>query len=916
VKVLSPQLAYDPRARRRFEREAESAAAVQHPNVVSVFQVGELPESGTSYFVMQYVEGKTLAEAFPEGTVVPVLRAKRIIGEIASALAAAHGRGLVHRDIKPSNVMLEADTDRVIVLDFGISAAVSTERASQAGTKLTEAGLSVGTPQYMSPEQAAGEQATEKSDVYSLGLVAFELLAGKPVFDEPSPMALAAAHINKEPPELSTLRADVPGEIASLVKRCLVKRAETRPASAAIAAALISSRTALLEWPPPGLEKLQAVGRALTRSALVLGVCGILLSAVLTLQPAAASSQWQGGESGLWVPAVGLMTPPDLANPAADPPARAPTDPTPVWLLLVAVCTVGWGAALVVLGLMGVRLLGWCVWARAAGYPWSMVGKTAVERSSDVSELLNGMGVFGLLSDGERRRVERLRAGRELLLWTATGWSAALPIVGFWYWRLPSESQGVLLEGGEFAFLLFPLLMLGTAMAVAVWAERRLIGVEAKSRRRLRERPLPPSQLVTGWLTASGRPAGRTARILHVVAVRRVAVWVLAVLSVPVILYCAATVLLGMITIGLMTGQLRRGHENAVAWLADTGAVERIRAAETRLANGGIEATRQPAMEAAAYLLRVTAAPAERPDPALALNEDENLAFLRLSRTWSRLSPAVRDSLGALITVDSSDAVYRAVRDVARGAKLPPFWVTNDEGPFVRGFWWRNVQRVEFRVQAVGLKALIGGDYGAAIETARDLLAFGDRIDSDPNLRMAGFTFRNAGIDLLEFVSAVHVESGLASEVAELRTALSASMRERGQFYGTVAALGAALPPTALMRLLADSTVPLSVRIGAFRGLRSGFCFSPREVLFGVDSARVDAIREARGVLRDIPSVADEATGLERDLRELWEGPFGVAAGAGLGMPEMARFPLMPSRIRNAAARSSICNIFHRGWAY
>ncbi|MBI1723107.1 MAG: protein kinase, partial [Gemmatimonadetes bacterium] len=154
VKVLHPELANDPTSRARFAREAEAAAAVAHPGVVSVYQVGELPRSGTAYFVMQYVEGKSLQDEIKPGEAMPEPRARRMVGEVASALAAAHARGLVHRDIKPAKVMVDAESGRVVVLDFGISAALE-RRATPGATRLTAEGHSIGTPMYMSPEQAA-----------------------------------------------------------------------------------------------------------------------------------------------------------------------------------------------------------------------------------------------------------------------------------------------------------------------------------------------------------------------------------------------------------------------------------------------------------------------------------------------------------------------------------------------------------------------------------------------------------------------------------------------------------------------------------------------------------------------------------------------------------------------------------------
>src|SRR5574338_616357 len=195
VKVLAPDLAQNDRARARFKREAEADAAVAHPNVVSIYEVGELPKTGTSYMVMQFVEGPTLNEAFPGGTVAPESEARRILSEVASALAAAHARRLVHRDIKPTNVILDRGTGRAVVLDFGISAVLVPTAPTISGrfssprltgghsvvdhtiqSGLTSEGMVIGTPYYMSPEQAAMEQVTPKSDVYSLGVLAFELV--------------------------------------------------------------------------------------------------------------------------------------------------------------------------------------------------------------------------------------------------------------------------------------------------------------------------------------------------------------------------------------------------------------------------------------------------------------------------------------------------------------------------------------------------------------------------------------------------------------------------------------------------------------------------------------------------------------------------------------------------------------------
>ena len=277
IKVLSPALAHDASARARFAREAEAAAAVSHPNIVNVYQVGELATSGTSYFVMQFVDGPTLRDEFPGGTAAPEPQAKRLVGEIAAALAAAHKRGLVHRDIKPANIMLERESGRAIVLDFGISAAISPDVFTGSPT-LTEEGTSIGTPAYMSPEQATGDAITDKSDVYNLCLVAFELVVGEPAFKGDSAMDLIAAHLRDTAPAIRSLRPDLDPAFADLITRCLAKDPSDRPSADQIARTLGVARQSLVEWPPilnwwnsPWMRPMQILS-ILTRSSFRISI--------------------------------------------------------------------------------------------------------------------------------------------------------------------------------------------------------------------------------------------------------------------------------------------------------------------------------------------------------------------------------------------------------------------------------------------------------------------------------------------------------------------------------------------------------------------------------------------------------------------------------------------------------------------
>ena len=291
IKVLAPALAQDPESRTRFEREAQAVAAVAHPNIVSIFSVGEL-DDGTPYFLMQYVSGKSLEQRIQDEGPLQIDEAKHIIGQIGSALTAAHKAGIVHRDIKPANVLLDDDSGRILVSDFGISA-VTPKNASGDLTKLTQAGMSIGTPAYMSPEQIAAEEVTDRTDIYSLGVVAYELLTGDGPYGISTPQEAIAAHLRDTPKVLSELREDVEPEFEQLITSCLSKDPDQRPAASEIAQRLAPGGSTLLEWPPPGIGELLGAIPRLSRligsgtvlflvAALVPLIAGPLMSSVFT----------------------------------------------------------------------------------------------------------------------------------------------------------------------------------------------------------------------------------------------------------------------------------------------------------------------------------------------------------------------------------------------------------------------------------------------------------------------------------------------------------------------------------------------------------------------------------------------------------------------------------------------------------
>ena len=230
VKVMRPEMAaYDPRAYERFLREARAAAAVRHDNVVTVYHASE--ENGIPYLAMELLRGTSLSAYLAKGPPPTIPVATRLGREIAEGLAAAHAKGLVHRDIKPANIWLEAPNGRVKVLDFGLARAAGPDQPGP--DRLTGSGLVVGTPGYMSPEQARGIPLDERTDLFSLGVVLYLLCTGKEPFAGTNPTAvLTALAVDRQKPARE-LNPKVPDALSELIDRLLEKKPEDRPPSAA-----------------------------------------------------------------------------------------------------------------------------------------------------------------------------------------------------------------------------------------------------------------------------------------------------------------------------------------------------------------------------------------------------------------------------------------------------------------------------------------------------------------------------------------------------------------------------------------------------------------------------------------------------------------------------------------------------------
>jgi serine/threonine protein kinase len=234
VKVLPPELSFRADIRQRFLREAETAAQLNHPNIVPIYTVEE--KDNLVYFVMAYIKGDNLGQRLQQhGPIAPV-EVRRILREVADALAYAHHRNVIHRDIKPDNIIIDEETGRAMVTDFGIARALT----DSGDSRLTATGMAIGTPAYMSPEQSAGDQAIDgRSDLYSLGVVGYQMLCGQPPFVASNTPSMLVKHLSEKPIPVDERWPDLPPDLARAVMICLEKDPADRfPSAAAFAVAL------------------------------------------------------------------------------------------------------------------------------------------------------------------------------------------------------------------------------------------------------------------------------------------------------------------------------------------------------------------------------------------------------------------------------------------------------------------------------------------------------------------------------------------------------------------------------------------------------------------------------------------------------------------------------------------------------
>jgi len=314
IKVLHPHLAGDDGFRTRFRREAVAAAKLAHPHIVTTYDTGR--DGDFAYIVMELVEGTTIARLLKSQGPLPVARAIDVAAQVADALACAHSHGVVHRDVKPANILLRED-GHVKVADFGIAKAGS-------GGDLTRTGVVMGTAKYLSPEQVSGSPADAGSDIYALGIVLYEMIAGAPPFIGDTELSTAVARLTAAPGSLRDRRPDVPRSLEAVVLRSLARDPAARYQSAEeLRASLLAVDSDNDEVTPPAGVAVAASTPHRARPQLLVGAVVVLLfllvAAAVRSSSGGGSSGGGVGKGGLAAPAGALAAPKALAASSFDP---------------------------------------------------------------------------------------------------------------------------------------------------------------------------------------------------------------------------------------------------------------------------------------------------------------------------------------------------------------------------------------------------------------------------------------------------------------------------------------------------------------------------------------------------------------------------------------------------------------------
>ncbi|MGH7590595.1 MAG: protein kinase domain-containing protein [Gemmatimonadales bacterium] len=828
IKVLAPELAQDATARTRFRREAEAAAAVAHPNVVAVHQAGELPRSGTAYLVMQFINGPTLAEEFPAGTVAPEARARRVMAEVAAALAAAHARGLIHRDIKPANVMLERETGRAIVLDFGVSAARHSA-THHPGPRITQEGVTLGTPVYMSPEQAASEPVTDRSDVYSLGIVMFELVTGRAPFEENTPVALAAAHLHKAPPPVESLRPDLDSEFAGLIDRCLAKQPERRPDAAAISRALMPASTAGLEWPPPGLARLHGAGRrTLHRFRLATAAACAYIVVLAWLGTAVSGPGWLMLSAGVVVVALGLNLGAERTNG---------------------------------------RMLRWLGAGRQAGYPFRVLMDVALDHPQDNGALIGGSGMFALTTPENRllwltRR--RIAGAVRAIGMALAGVAVVLWVVG--WLDVGSGSLFRALSIGD-AIVLFSPWLIAEGIAVGVtWGELRIRLATGRRPENFIARfrtPVIRRDLVEGWLTNTGAtilpPRSRWGARFERFG------W--SIWTLPAVALALALISLTWTTAWNQHIATRSALIPWNTWVNST--LERGRAptpwkAVSALVDTLLQGWGDTAADTvtARQMLNFTSF-GHGPGTPFSVAYDHQADTVLLAKAWTVIPSRLSPSLMARMAQDTAVEGMVAFRRVARSPLSPTWygssWASSPDLPFlnISNRPFRSIWDYAIRDAASGALALNHHDTSEADERMREILGTARSLlrAPTPAVRDLGLHLAELGGQLLSAIGRSAMNPTVVERGSRLQAnAVAALAPEAHVPWPSAAAAAADLSDVPWEHLAGDRDLAPPDRWLLMNAVEDGACWNQREVMAGPSRARFRLLRAMADSVRDLAS--------------------------------------------------------------
>ncbi len=891
AKVMAPSLAADAAARARFMREARAAAALAHPNVVRVYAVGETAELKLPYIVMQYVEGPSLAEWIQRHPRATEREARRIIGEVAAGLAAAHARNLLHRDVKPGNVLLEAESGRAYVADFGVSAALGGGAAAATTGSLTATGHVVGTPIYMSPEQAAGDVLGPKSDVYSLGVLAYELLAGELPFKASTALGWAAAHLRDTPTPVGTRRVDLAPEVARLVDRCVAKDPADRPSADDVARGMLPTLASEIEWPPPGLHWLHGRSRVLSRLALVAFAGAILTLTALAFTPTIlrAHSNW------LWRFQIAR------AAPGQDPASVTQFLWQTELVLGVSVLAISLCAFLA----LGGGALWRLVRLRASGWHWGTLVDVAADHDGRSGLVLSGAREFASLEQPVRDAILTARRWRAAALLAALLWIVVA--VGVWGIGL-LLGTGAVATGGV-ALVVTPRLWLVSlgppvlgvlAAALAWWLERRLTGPLGRPRRR---RDVESD--ATAWyasLPGGGRPAAGERRSLArlVFAGQAVAAVLVLVLVVTIVEAVAASVaaVLSMQRLGPKTAELISDQERITA----SAPLDSARAAWASIL---------PAPDtvgdstASAWIRDLTDAgetgastlPAYRPRPSSVLGHASGTVLRAMQEAAAGTLPAaLRDTLALFATHPRTALFRRAARAPLAATQMAalggPFAVADAPGdarvPRTVPLFEAALANTAGAIVAVGRR-----DYPEAERRIGENAAFAEQLLKAPDVRANTIGFRILRSLVLEPLRTLARLGARGLDTTALRAATQ--HLDEAMPY-TAGAAGLAVDPADMIQFTAaiqNPRVPTGYRVQWLYEGWAGLCVDPWELLTGPSAARRQALLGAAEVMSDVAHA--------RQLAAVGESPWEVGDGSWLGAVA-ERSPLgVVKRIRQCA---------------